>query len=200
MGRAPSPTARWRSPASGGLPAARGTTRCSSPPSATGPRCGCRACDRWRCRASRSEGLNSYDLSGDYHELLDDATFTVPGCRDGDRRAPPSRDNAFCSPYAAIAVDPFPGGGLPADGGYPGLEDHYARRTRASRGSPSSSARSFASSSASPSRRRAPRSRPRTSASATRASSITRCRSPWGSGGATASPSATCDRSGTSSF
>lgn len=80
------------------------------------------------------EGLNSYDLSGDYHELLDDATFTVPGCRDGDRRAPPSRDNAFCSPYAAIAVDPFPGGGLPADGGYPGLEDHYARRTRASRG------------------------------------------------------------------
>ncbi|MEO5730237.1 MAG: hypothetical protein ABI134_30685, partial [Byssovorax sp.] len=55
-------------------------------------------------------------------------------CRDGDRRAPPSIDNAFCSPYAAIAVDPFPGGGLPADGGYPELEDHYFRRTRASRG------------------------------------------------------------------
>jgi hypothetical protein len=80
------------------------------------------------------EGQNSYDLRGDPRELLDDATFTVPGCRDGDRRAPPSKDNAFCSPYAAIAVDPFPGGGLPADGGYPGLEEHYAWRTRASRG------------------------------------------------------------------
>ena len=80
------------------------------------------------------EGLNNYALSGDYHELLDDATFTVPGCRDGDRRLPPSIDNAFCSPYAAIAIDPFPGGGLPADGGYPELENHYFRRSYASRG------------------------------------------------------------------
>lgn len=80
------------------------------------------------------EGLNNYSLSGDFHELLDDATFTVPGCRDGDRRGALSIDNAFCSPYAAIAVDPFPGGGLPADGGYPELENHYYRRSRASRG------------------------------------------------------------------
>ena len=80
------------------------------------------------------EGLNNYSLSGDFNELLDDATFVVPGCRDGDRRGPLSIDNAFCSPYAAIAVDPFPGGGLPADGGYPELENHYYRRSRASRG------------------------------------------------------------------
>ena len=80
------------------------------------------------------EGLNNYSLSGDFHELLDDATFTMPGCRDGDRRGPRSIDNAFCSPYAAIAIDPFPGGGPPADGGYPELENHYYRRSRASRG------------------------------------------------------------------
>ncbi|MEP7123511.1 MAG: hypothetical protein ABJE95_21465 [Byssovorax sp.] len=80
------------------------------------------------------EGLNNYSLTGDYRELLDDATFTAPGCRDGDRRAPLGIDNAFCSPYAAIAVDPFPGGGLPADGGYPELENHYYRGSRPSRG------------------------------------------------------------------
>jgi hypothetical protein len=80
------------------------------------------------------EGLNNYGLSGDFHELLDDATFTVPGCRDGERRRLPSIDNAFCSPYAGVAIDPFPGGGLPVDGGYPELDDHYYRRSRASRG------------------------------------------------------------------
>jgi hypothetical protein len=79
------------------------------------------------------EGQNDYGLSGDFEELLDDRTFVVPGCRDGDRRLPPSLDNATCSPYAAIAIDPYPGGGPPPDGGYPGHENHYYRNGLSSR-------------------------------------------------------------------
>lgn len=79
------------------------------------------------------EGLNNYSLTGDYEELLDDATFVAEGCRDGDRREPPGLDNATCSPYAAIAIDPYPGGGPPPDGGYPGHENHYYRNGLPSR-------------------------------------------------------------------
>jgi hypothetical protein len=81
------------------------------------------------------EGLNNYALGGELHELLDDRTFVAEGCRDGDRREPPGYDNAICSPYAGVAIDPFPGTGeLPADGGYPGLDNHYYRQSPPSRG------------------------------------------------------------------
>ncbi|MFO0756131.1 MAG: hypothetical protein U0359_06550 [Byssovorax sp.] len=79
------------------------------------------------------EGQNNYALTGDFDELCDDRTFVVPGCRDGDIRQPPSLKNAVCSPYAAIAVDPYPGGGPPPDGGYPGHENHYYRNGLPSR-------------------------------------------------------------------
>ena len=79
------------------------------------------------------EGLNNYSLTGDYEELLDDATFVTEGCRDGDRRRPGGLENAICSPYAALAIDPYPGGGPPSDGGYPGHENHYYRNGLPSR-------------------------------------------------------------------
>src|SRR5262249_1092527 len=73
------------------------------------------------------EGLNDYPLTGETDELLDDRTFVAPGCRDGDNRRPPSPDNAICSPYAAVVIDPYKSGGPPADGGYPGHDVDYFR-------------------------------------------------------------------------
>jgi hypothetical protein len=80
------------------------------------------------------EGMNDFPLSGDGEELLDDRTFVAAGCRDGDNRKPASLDNAICSPYAAIAIDPYKSGGPPADGGYPGQEAEYFRNGLASSG------------------------------------------------------------------
>src|SRR6185295_11799148 len=80
------------------------------------------------------EGLNDYALTGDPIELLDDATFVVQGCRDGDNRQPASPENAIHSPYAAVAIDPFCTGGPPADGGYPGHDDDYHRNGLPSNG------------------------------------------------------------------
>jgi hypothetical protein len=80
------------------------------------------------------EGLNDYALTGDPIELLDDATFVVQGCRDGDNRLPASPDNAIHSPYAAVAIDAFCTGGPPADGGYPGHDDDYHRNGLPSNG------------------------------------------------------------------
>jgi hypothetical protein len=80
------------------------------------------------------EGLNDYLLEdGDALALLDDRTFVAALCRDGDNRRPASPDNAICSPYAAVVVDPYGGGGLPPDGGYPGHEDDYHRNVLPSR-------------------------------------------------------------------
>lgn len=80
------------------------------------------------------EGQSDYGLSGDYHELLDDKTFSAARCRDGDNRLPASPDNAVNSPYAAIAIDPFRSGGPPADGGYPGHLAEYGRNALSSVG------------------------------------------------------------------
>jgi hypothetical protein len=80
------------------------------------------------------EGLNDYPLTGDPDELLDDATFVVAGCRDGDNRRPAGPGNANHSPYAGVAIDPYGSGGPPADGGYPGHEVDYFRNGLASTG------------------------------------------------------------------
>jgi hypothetical protein len=80
------------------------------------------------------EGLNDYPLTGDAEELLDDRTFVVLGCRDGDNRRPASPANANHSPYAAVAVDPYGTGGPPGDGGYPGHEADYFRNGLSSTG------------------------------------------------------------------
>lgn len=74
------------------------------------------------------EGLNDYLLEdGDTVALLDDRTFVSALCRDGDNRLPAAPDNAICSPYAGVVIDPYGASGLPADGGYPGHEDDYHR-------------------------------------------------------------------------
>jgi hypothetical protein len=81
------------------------------------------------------EGLNDYLLEDDdFLALLDDRTFLSALCRDGDNRRPAAPDNAICSPYAAVVIDPYGAGGLPADGGYPGHEDDYHRNGLASAG------------------------------------------------------------------
>ncbi len=80
------------------------------------------------------EGLNDYPLTGDPQELLDDRTFVVLGCRDGDNRRPAGPGNANHSPYAAVAIDPYGTGGPPADGGYPGHEADYSRNGLSSTG------------------------------------------------------------------
>jgi hypothetical protein len=80
------------------------------------------------------EGINDYPLTGDPVELLDDTTFVVAGCRDGDNRRPASASNAIHSPYAAVAIDPFGSGGPPEDGGYPGHDDDYFRNGLVSSG------------------------------------------------------------------
>lgn len=76
----------------------------------------------------------AYDpqIGDDPADLLDDRAFAPGRCRDGDNTKPASPTNAICSPYAAIAIDPFRSGGPPADGGYPGSDDDYFRNALSS--------------------------------------------------------------------
>ena len=145
------------------------------------------------------EGLNDYPLTGDPEELLDDATFVVAGCRDGNNRFPARAGNANHSPYAAVVIDPYGTGGPPADGGYPGHEDDYFRNGLASTGVTLEQCNFYRFVVACWSRPREAPGGPRGSPSATAPSSTTRSRSPSARAPAPPWCCATCDPSATSS-